>query len=273
MFVASDEATEAQQPREKALDVPLPPIPAQRSTVLSRNPLRDSVGRDHFDSQASHFAIERVAVVGAIADQSPGYSSYESVLDCGDRELRFMSLTTRNPDGDRKTVAVCHCHDLGRLAASSCSNSRAPFFAPAWEPSMNASVRSSLPRFSRSCAIAWRILSITLPRTHAWKRRWQVADGGYLLGRSAHGAPVRSTQRMPFNTSLGSRHGRPPCGPVRSNSGPGTNFLIASHCLSVRSTNQRQTSLSSNGKRIVDYGAISIPYATRVLRCALEHIS
>jgi hypothetical protein len=42
-----------------------------------------------------------------------------------------MALTTRNPDGDRKTMAVCHCHDLGRFAASSFPNQKTPFFAPA----------------------------------------------------------------------------------------------------------------------------------------------
>ena len=67
---------------------------------------------------------------------------YERVVD----ERDFISLTTRNPHGDRKTMAVRHCHELGRFAASSDSNKRTPLFAPAWEPSMNASVRSIFPR-------------------------------------------------------------------------------------------------------------------------------
>jgi hypothetical protein len=63
-----------------------------------------------------------------------------------------MALTTSNPCGDRKTIAVCHCHDLGRFAAASDSNARPPFLAPAWEPSMYASLRSSFPRSRRSSA-------------------------------------------------------------------------------------------------------------------------
>jgi hypothetical protein len=143
--------------------------------------------------------------------------------------LRFMALTTRNPDGDRKTIAVCHRHDLGRFAASSFPNKRAPFFAPAWLPSMKASVRSTLPRSSRSRARAARIRSNTPSRSHFWNRRWHVAKGGYRAGRSAQGAPVRKTHRIPCSTSRGSLHGRPPFSVVPARSGPGTNFLIASH--------------------------------------------
>src|SRR5687767_973869 len=41
---------------------------------------------------------------------------------------------------------------------------------------------------------------------------------------------------MPFSTSCGSRHGRPPLGDVPRRSRPGTNRLMATHCSSVRST-------------------------------------
>ena len=98
------------------------------------------------DAQLLELGVESVAVVRAVADeaQREGFqeSSAKRVVD----ELRFSSLTRRNPDGDRKTMAVCHCHDLGRFAAASFPNIKAPLFAPAWVPSMNASVRSSLPR-------------------------------------------------------------------------------------------------------------------------------
>ena len=50
-------------------------------------------------------------------------------------ELALSSLTTRNPHGDWKTVAVCHCHDLGRFATTSSPNKSAPLLAPAWVPS------------------------------------------------------------------------------------------------------------------------------------------
>jgi hypothetical protein len=169
-----------------------------------------------------------------------------------------MALTARSPHGDRKTMTVCHGHDLGRFAASSDSNLKAPLLAPAWVPSMNASLRSILPRCRRSSASALSILSSTPSRSHFWNRSWHVWYGGYLRGRSDHGAPVRRTQRIPFNTSLGSRHGRPPRVVVRIRSGSGMLALIASHCASVRSISKFPSSFFVDGKPLVDYGAISI---------------
>ncbi len=40
---------------------------------------------------------------------------------------------------------------------------------------------------------------------HCWNLRWQIWCGGYRSDKSFHCAPVRSTHKMPFNTSRGSR--------------------------------------------------------------------
>jgi len=40
---------------------------------------------------------------------------------------------------------------------------------------------------------------------------------------------------MPFRTSRGSRHGRPPFSPVRMTSGSGMNGRMTAHCSSVSS--------------------------------------
>jgi hypothetical protein len=143
---ASDEPTRTLKPREEAFDVPASSVAAQCSTVLSSFSAQRVVRRDHLDSEFAEFGVQTVAVVGTIADEAFRKRLQEPSAERFEDELRFMSLTTRNPDGDRKTMAVCHCHDLGRLAASSFANKSAPFFAPAWLPSMKASVRSSFPR-------------------------------------------------------------------------------------------------------------------------------
>jgi hypothetical protein len=122
--------------------------------------------RNHFDAQRTQLRIERIAVVGLVADEKPRQLLYEPLLERVDDELLLIALTTRNPDGDRKAMAVCHCHDLGRLAAASVSNLKTPLFAPAWVPSTNASVRSISPRSRRSFARARRILSKTPSRSH-----------------------------------------------------------------------------------------------------------
>jgi hypothetical protein len=65
-------------------------------------------------------------------------------------------------DSDRKTMAVCNCHDLAPFSALRLTNSRAPFFAPAKEPSMKASLISTLPR-SRKSATRARNTSTKVP--------------------------------------------------------------------------------------------------------------
>lgn len=110
-------------------------VAAQLAEVL-RLPLSLWVVRgDHLDAHLRELGVERVAVVGGVADQLLGEFVDEASVQRVDDELLLISLTTRNPNGDRKARAVCHCHDLGRLAAASSPNKSAPLFAPAWEPS------------------------------------------------------------------------------------------------------------------------------------------
>lgn len=52
-------------------------------------------------------------------------ASGESWFDKGD----FMWASRSRVDGDRKTSAVCHCHELRTLAPLGFSNTGAPVFA------------------------------------------------------------------------------------------------------------------------------------------------
>jgi len=85
---------------------------------------------DHLDALFCEFSVEWITVVRPVADQALWSFFDETVAERSLDELRFMSLTTSNPHGDRETVAVCHCHELGRLAASSFSNESAPLLPP-----------------------------------------------------------------------------------------------------------------------------------------------
>jgi hypothetical protein len=170
-FVTARHSAKAKQPGEQPLDMPPTYVPAQRAAILRyRTASVPLVWRDHFDSALGEFGIEPVAVEGTVADQFLGDLRYESSVERRFNELCFMSLTACNPDRDRKARAVCHCHDLGRFAASSNPNLKTPLLAPAWVPSMNASVRSSFPRSSRSSASARRIRSRTPSLSHFWNR-------------------------------------------------------------------------------------------------------
>jgi hypothetical protein len=69
-------------------------------------------------------------------------------------------------NGHRKTMAICHGHDLGAFAAFGFTNFQAPFFAGAKLASMKASRMSIAPLCFKSKASASRIRLITPERTH-----------------------------------------------------------------------------------------------------------
>jgi hypothetical protein len=135
LLVPGHEATAPHEPGKEPLDVPATAVAAERTPVLRLATARRVVWRDHLDVSFGELGIQPVAVVGHVADEAFGQSSYEAALERIDDELALSSLTTRNPAGDWKTVAVCHCHDLGRFATSSSPNQSAPLLAPAWVPS------------------------------------------------------------------------------------------------------------------------------------------
>jgi len=135
-LVAGDEPPEAQQPGEEPLDAPPASVPSELSSVLGHVSTIALVGCDHVYAPLGKLSVERIAVIRPVTDETFRQRLHESGSEGVEDERSFMALTTRNPDGDRKTVAVCHCHDLGRLATSSSSNQSAPLFAPAWLPSM-----------------------------------------------------------------------------------------------------------------------------------------
>ena len=86
----------------------------------------------------------------------------------------FMGRSRRRVDGDRKTMAVCHRHELRPLTPLGRSHIPSVFFATMKGASMKHSLRSTSPRVRKSSAKASRTARSTPARTHCWKRRWQV---------------------------------------------------------------------------------------------------
>ena len=64
------------------------------------------MGGDELDAAALELGIQRVAVVGLVADQEFRERPREPRIDGFSDELLLMSRTTRNPCGDRKASAV-----------------------------------------------------------------------------------------------------------------------------------------------------------------------
>lgn len=178
--------------------------------------------------------VQPVAVISSIRNQPFRLLGHEPVLDGSVDELLLMRRSARNPEGDRKTMAVCNCHELGPFADERSTNAIAPFFAPIKEASIKASSRPSCPRASKSSANAQRMPSSTPALCQLWNRRWQVWYGPYRSGRSCQGAAVRNTHNMPFCTCRACRQGLPRLS-ARRRSVNSTKGLIRSHCTSLRS--------------------------------------
>lgn len=166
-FIASGNSSEVLVPGEQSFDLPSTTVPTQRTTILcSRFFSIDFMRSDELYSPSSKSLIEGVTVIRKIpnnslrcgASKAPG----ESLFDKGD----FMWASRSRVDGDRKTSAVCHCHELRTLAALGFSNSGAPFFATTKVASMKHSASLNLPRFSRSWARVSRMCRNTPAFTH-----------------------------------------------------------------------------------------------------------
>ena len=233
VVVPGQDASEVAQPGEKAFDFPASTVATQRPPVLRRRSDAVSAMRsDHLNTLGSKLLIQRVRVVGFVPDKALGFVFYEAASDSGRHEGRFVGGSARHATGDRKTRAVCHCHELCTFAPLGLSNAEPPFFATMNVPSMKHSVRSRPPRSFKSSAKALSKSLNTPERTHCWNRRWHVWYGGNSLGRSCQAAPVRIIHRMPSRTSRDSRQGLPR--PSARRFGAGINGWSFSHCSSVR---------------------------------------
>ena len=168
IFPAADQSAEIVEPGKEALDFPAPTVATQFAAVLSAFATAIVlVGRDEPDAVFLPEAlIERIAVIGAVADQSFWFGSRETLRDGGFDEFAFMRRSAGDAAGDRKTMAVCDRHDFTAFSSASRADSSAPFFAELKLASMKVSDRSSLPRARRSSASACKSRSSVPSRCH-----------------------------------------------------------------------------------------------------------
>ena len=173
VFPANDDATIIMEPSKQALDFPATTIPAQGAAILGDGSAPvPAVRRDQFHLEMFAYPlIQRIAVVGFIADQSLRCFAEEAPLERGFDERGFIRRSADHVHGDRKTMAVCDCHDFAAFAAFCRADTRAPFFAELKLASMKDSLRSSFPRSRRSSARVCSKRSNSPERCHCWKRR------------------------------------------------------------------------------------------------------
>jgi hypothetical protein len=234
-----DEAAEVAQPGEGALNLPSSPVPAKSSAILGRllAPVLP-VRANQLDPSGFQLLPERVAVIPFVSDESFRIPARNAIavrwqLDGIQRRFDERDLVRARRVqvvSQRNTFAVDHHHPLRSLAAFGLSDAFAPFLAGAKLPSIKHSLQSSCPRSSSWPKNARHASSQTSSSSQSRSRRQHVEGLGYSLGRSDHGAPVRSIHSIPSNTLRSSAQGRPP---FFDRLCLGKNGSIFAHCSSV----------------------------------------
>lgn len=137
-LVADRGSAEAEDPGKEALDAPAMFVAAELAPVLGGGAFSVLFVRsDHLDAPlALECFVESIGIVGLVANEIArnclGETSAQRILD----QRHFMRASTSCPKGERNTVAVRHCHDLGPLAPLGFADARAPLFAGTKVPSM-----------------------------------------------------------------------------------------------------------------------------------------
>jgi len=169
----NDYTSKIVKPSEQALDLPPPSVTVQHTAILRSGSVAPGVVR-RYQLHTETFLnprIQRIAVIGAISDQSLGSFAEETPLDGRFNKFCFMRRSAGHVHGERKTMAVADRHDFAAFAAACRADSRAPFFAELKLASMNDSLGSNFPRSRKSSASFWSNRVSSPERCHCWKRR------------------------------------------------------------------------------------------------------
>src|SRR5579864_2132347 len=121
---SGDEAAEVMHPREKPLHFPAPAVAAQLAAILTPAP----VGRDHLDAVfLLERAVERIRVVGLVADEPGGKLVEEASSQNVLHKLAFGRRSAVDRYGERKIVISGDRDNLRALAATGRADGEAPF--------------------------------------------------------------------------------------------------------------------------------------------------
>jgi hypothetical protein len=234
IFVAHDNPPKVLQPRKQAFNFPPPFIATKFASVLrSRFFAISFVRRNQFNLKFPQLGIQWVRIVRFIANHHLWSLIGEPLANSFADKFDFMRRSRASVDGDRKTSAVCHCHELRTFAPLGLSEECAPFLAETNVPQVKHSLKSNLPRECKSSASVSRTFRNRPSLTHSWKRRWQVWYGGNLSGKSHHRAPERNIHNTPFKTSRSERRALPR---VATTGGLSNNGSIKDHCSLLNSS-------------------------------------
>ena len=160
------------QPGKEALNLPSVSVTSQRPAILSTGFLAVGLMRcNQLNALFAQLLVQWITVICPVTDQFSWTLLCKTAFERAFDQSDFMWRSTFNGYGDRKTSAICHCHELCTLAPLGFSHPSTPFFAMTKLPSMKHSVKSSLPRSLTSNTRARSNFSNTPAWTHSWKRR------------------------------------------------------------------------------------------------------
>ena len=153
-LVPRHEAPRVLKPGEEPLHFPAPLIAAEWAPILREIDAIGPVRRDELDPTRRKGPVQAVAVIGPVADEASWIIGQKAGVQRLGDESGFVRGRRGDGNGDRKTSAVCDCHDLGPFTALGVADVAAFFLALAKEPSMKVSLKSKPPRAWRSAASA-----------------------------------------------------------------------------------------------------------------------
>lgn len=234
IFITHYNSPKILQPRKQPLNLPAPFVTSQFSPILRfRSFPVGFVRRNQFDVEFFQRFIQRIRVIRFVADHLFRSLISKALIDDSLDQFDLVRRSRSCVDGERKTSAVCHCHELRTFAPLGFSDCKTPSLADTKVPSINVSDKSNFPRSSKSWAKVSRTFFSLPSLTHSWNRRWQVWYGGNLSGKSAQRAPERKIHKTPLRTSRAGRGGLPRVWTVSAFS---NNGAIKFHCSSVSSS-------------------------------------
>src|SRR5215211_113955 len=198
---------------------------------------------DVASAQITAGAVPRVRLV-ADDPRRPGAGAAPRTADRAGLQQQgqhrpLVAVAGRQAEDERLATPLAAEVDLRRKPALTAPERliTAPFLAPAacwWARTMVESSRctdqSRSPAASPAAVSAAKMRSQIPACCQRRKREYTVCHGPYRSGKSRHGAPVRSRQRMPLSTVRWSWLGRP----VSGRAG-GSNGSSRAHCSSVSS--------------------------------------
>ena len=117
MFISDHQTAKVAEPSKQALHLPAPFVATQWASVLRLGSLAVALmGRNHLYPPLPKSYVQRVGVIRAVANESVRQFIHQHLIQSVFYKSDLVRRSALGVYGDRKTKAVCHCHELRALA-------------------------------------------------------------------------------------------------------------------------------------------------------------